>query len=557
MSVRSSTAVTAVYPIQLPQSFLSCYEVINPKSLVWPVRLYKVMPMARRQSHGERGEIKQAIWALRKKYSRLCRGYGFVVDVDKETVAVPRSWELPSGEQVDDYRVMLDQIMTTDSTNPTHRRVISGILREAIKAHFKNNHSDLLGNLWQDYDRFCQVPSELGDSAFCFCRRLGIVAKVLRGNRWILQMLISTATVDKRTIEDYYRRGEVDVLGVMIEAKQANRLTRRNRTVAVRVLKDTSTPYQFDVSALELDDPEVIIGHGSLSRHEQAALANGMAKCRPYNRPAIDVPLGQLRLILDAQITKTDHAETIIEPGERQQLAQHLRDFVDGCDACGQRILLAETPVDASLLPAISVTFPSLRVRKKTGGEHILPAPSTISEITLQERGRTRLEHVRKNGFLQHRPINPLLAWPNPLGWERAKRMMRDLNYIFESEGIDYRFEAFLYQDVEHLRAHVEKKGFDTLLAVLPEGWREMHRSDNTHEQIKRRIEVSSQCIQYDHTLPESWVRRPYSDFMQAQPKLAKRIGSGTNCVFGTCSSNTTGCHSRRTTRSTTTCTWD
>lgn len=116
------------------------------------------------------------------------------------------------------------------------------------------------------------MPSELGDSAFCFCRRLGVAAKVLRGNRWILQMLISTATVDKRTIKDYYRRGEVAMLGAMIEAKRANRLTRRNRTVAVRVLKDASTPYQFDVSALELDDPEVIIGHGSLSRYEQAAL---------------------------------------------------------------------------------------------------------------------------------------------------------------------------------------------------------------------------------------------------------------------------------------------
>ena len=143
--------------------------------------------------------------------------------------------------------------------------------------HFKNHHSDFLGDLWQDYDRFCQVPSELGDSAFCFSRRLGVAAKVLRGNRWILQILISTATVDKRTIEDYYRRGEVAVLGAMIEAKQVNRLTRRNRPVAVRVLKDASTPYQFDVSVLELDDPEVIIGHGSLSRYEQAALANGIA----------------------------------------------------------------------------------------------------------------------------------------------------------------------------------------------------------------------------------------------------------------------------------------
>ena len=117
------------------------------------------------------------------------------------------------------------------------------------------------------------------------------------------------------------------------------------------MLKEARTPYKFDVGALELDDPDLIIGHGSLSRHEQAALAGGSAKCRPYNQPAVDVPLVQLRLILDTQITKTDHAETIMEPRERQQLAQHLRDFMDGCDVYGQKVLLAETPVDASLFP--------------------------------------------------------------------------------------------------------------------------------------------------------------------------------------------------------------
>ncbi len=366
----------------------------------------------------------------------------------------------------------------------------------------------MLGDLWQDYNRFCQVPCELDDSEFHVCRRLGVAAKVLRGNRWVLQILISTATVDKLTLEDYYRRGEVANLAAMIEAKQANRLTRRNRPVAVRVLKDASTQSQVDVCALELDDTDVIIGHGSLSRHEQAVLAGGTAKCRPYGRPAVDISLGQLRLILDSQITKTDHAETIIEPCARQQLAQHLRDFIDDCEAYGQRILLTKSPVDASLFPAISVAFPSLRVRNKSGGEHILAAPSSMSEITLRQRVRERLEYVRRNGFLQDRPLNPLLAWPKLRGGERDRRMVSDLNYILKLEGIEYQCEAFLYQDVEELRARIEKHGFDALLAVLPEGWQEAYRSDNTHEQSKQRIEVPSQCIQYGHTLPESWMSR-------------------------------------------------
>ena len=352
MTVASPMSAFAVQPIQVPGSFLNCYEVTSPESLAWPVRLYKVVRAdGSGQSDNDRGEIKQAMWDLRRKYPSLCDGYGFVVDADKETVAVPTGWELPSGEQLGDYQVTLDQTLTTDPASSAHRGLISGILREAVKAHFKKHRSGVLGDLWQDYDRFCQVPSELDDFEFHFCRRLGVAAKVLRGNRWVLQMLISTVTVDKRTLEDYYRHGEVAMLAAMIKAKQANRLTRRNRAVAVRVLKDASTAFQADVSALELDDPGVIVGYGSLSRHEQAALAGGTAKCRPYGKQAVDVPLGQLRLILDTQITKTDHAETIIEPNERQQLAQHLRDFMDGCDAYGRKILLAEMPIDGSLFP--------------------------------------------------------------------------------------------------------------------------------------------------------------------------------------------------------------
>jgi hypothetical protein len=204
MTMASPSVMSAGAPTQLPDSFLVCYEITNPASLVWPVRLYKVVRSdGSGPSHGDRGEIKQAIWELRKQYAQLCREYGFVVDVDEETVAVPTSWELPSGEQVGDYHVTLGQTVTTNPEMQAHRGVISGIVHEAMKRHFKDNHSDVLGALWQDYDRFCQAPSARDDSAFHFCRKLGVAAKVLRGNRWVLQIRISTVTVDTRTFEDY------------------------------------------------------------------------------------------------------------------------------------------------------------------------------------------------------------------------------------------------------------------------------------------------------------------------------------------------------------------
>ena len=204
MSVASTPGASVVDHTQLPGSFLNCYEVMNPASLMWPVRLYKaVRAYGLRQSHDDRAEIKQAIWHLRKQHASLCRGLGFVVDVDEETVAIPTAWELPSGEQVGDYRVTLEQTVTTDPMRVAHRGIIAGILREAVKARLKNHRSNVLGDLWQDFNRFCQVPSVLDDTEFHFCRQLGVTAKVLRGNRWVLQMLISTTTVDKQTLEDY------------------------------------------------------------------------------------------------------------------------------------------------------------------------------------------------------------------------------------------------------------------------------------------------------------------------------------------------------------------
>ena len=81
-----------------------------------------------------------------------------------------------------------------------------------------------------------------------------------------------------------------------------------------------------------------------------------------------------------------------------------------------------------------------------------------------------------------------------------------------------------LYRDVEQLNAHITEKQFDALLAILPESGRESYRDDDMHERIKRRIEVPSQCIHHDNTLPESWVSRPHREFREAQPRLANRI---------------------------------
>lgn len=512
---------------KIPRVFLNCYEIVDPSSLRWSVGLYKVRRTdGVNLAHSHRGVVKQSVWDLKKKNPGLCPGYGFVVDVDAETAAVPGNWKLPSGVVEGGHRVTFGEKIETDPENPSHRKVIEGILREAVKKHFKDNQSNTLGALWQDYDRFCQAPAPegSGDEEFLFCRKFGVTTKVLRGGRWVMQVFVNTVTVDKRTFGAYYLNGDVSKLAAMIEAKRAKRTNRQNRPVATRVLRDQSAPSRIVVAALELSDPGSIETHGRLSRQDQSRLAGGNVSCQAFGQSPTQVPMSQVRLILDTQLTGGDHTETIIEPEERCRLARHVRDFLHGLHAYGRMIPLAESPTDASTLPTRFIPPPALRVKDRDRGESLIPACTRVDEVSLQNRGRRRTEHIRRNGFLHQRPINPLIAWPERFGLARAQRMRDDLNQILRSEGIEFSFKEFLYRDAEQLNSYIQQERFDTLLAVLPEGGQAPYRDGDMHESIKQRIRVPSQCIHHDHTLPPSLVDRTQQEFNDSQRKLAVRI---------------------------------
>jgi hypothetical protein len=560
----------------LPETFLSCYELLDPDALRWDVRLYKVRRInGDVQKHEGRGDIRQAIWNLRRKNPGLCKGYGFVVDVDAETVAVPSAWKLTSGSMIDEYIVTYDRSVQTDPNRREHRKVIAGVLKDAAKKAFKEHHSRVLGPLWQDFDRFCQVPEDSGTEEFLFCRKIGFTPKVLRGNRWVIQVVITTATVDGRTFRDYYAAGEADRLADMIEIKQANRLDHQNRPVAVRVLREQSTPSGTDVVALELESPEQIVGHGRLSRREQAALAGKSFQCRVFAKDPVRVrklhlcrkslcvngdrcpeavpartsvgspfhgtetislqslkaymqfprvPLDELRLIVDAQLTGADHSETIIEPNERQELLGQVRDILHAMEAHGRQIPLSDTPVDAAAFPTQIIPLPATRVRGPYGREKTLPHCERVNEGALRDRVKDRIDHVRRYGFLYHRPIHHLLACPTGFGADRAIRMKNDLNSILKSEGVEYAFEEFIYRDVEDLRQHITGNGFDALLAILPESRNSSYGDDDTHERIKRRIDVPSQCIHHDNTLPNALIGKTHQELRVSDPKISGRV---------------------------------
>ena len=107
-----------------------------------------------------------------------------------------------------------DRSLQTDPSNHSHHKIIAGILKDAAKKHFKHNRSDMLGMLWQDYDRFCQAPEGSPDEDFLFCRTFwcrteGPCATTCGSFR----LIVKTVTVDNRTFQDYYRDGRVDAAG--------------------------------------------------------------------------------------------------------------------------------------------------------------------------------------------------------------------------------------------------------------------------------------------------------------------------------------------------------
>jgi hypothetical protein len=514
----------AVDPLSsLPPNFLNAYEVENAGDLSWAVNLYRVDLIDCGLQHGEnRSASKNLIWEMRKKYKSLCRGYGFVVDLSPRLVAVPQSWQLPTPITTAEYSIRLERTFLAQATNSEHRLVVAGILREGIKAHFKNNSSEDLGNLWQNFNSFCQYPSSFGDE-FLNCRRFGFGAKVLRGGRWVLRLSVGTITLDGRTLKDYYDEGNVELLAGRLESKRGERFTRDNKPTAIRVLQQ-GTGEGSPFRCVDFEDLDLILRHARLSRSDQKALAASTVTCKNFGGPSNKIPLSELRLFLNSEITQQEHAETIIEPDERQVLTHQLRQFVHGADVSGHSLHLSNTPVDIGSLETHFVLPPPICVKGQDGKPEIVLPPNDATESGLRSRAQKRFTNIKRNGFLVQRPINPVLAWPTRAGELAGRRMKNDLEFLCETQGLPVRFSLVTYTDVEELARNVDRSGFDSVFAVLPETTRDRFTADDTHEKIKRRLQVPSQCLHYDHTLPRRWVDKPARAFRDADPSTAKRV---------------------------------
>lgn len=512
----------------LPADFLNCYEIQNVGSLVWPVNLYSVRRSDRTKArHEDRSVLKDLFFELRRKHSSRCKGYGFICDTDAESVVIPAEWKIPDLTDYNGYDVNFSHTFLVKGSDPYHQQIIVAIIREGLKKHFKENlRSRELGYLWQDFGSFCQMPTETTENGYSLCRRFNTSVRYLRGGKLVVACAVSTAMIDGRSLADYYKVGEVDLLAEMIESKRSNRITRRNKPPGIRVWHDMSTEYTTAADVLELDDPDVILAHGHLSATQQHGLRTQEISCKYFGRPSISVPLSDLRLILDANILGEGHSDTIIQPDDRERFMSAARNFLDGANIYGKSLTLSKLPFDVSRLPTYLVSPPSTRVKAAGKSEKVIKAPRLDSEPekNLTLRARERSNTIRRNGFLQRRTINPVLAFPTKFGEPAGLQMKKLLDEIWEEQGVGYRFGHFQFSNVDELRRAIEHHGYDCVIAVLPERSSHGNRPDDTHERIKKGIEVPSQCIHIDHTTPREWVGKSFREFQNQKPRWAARI---------------------------------
>jgi hypothetical protein len=348
----------------------------------------------------------------------------------------------------------------------------------------------------------------------------------LAKGRWALRFTTSTASIDAVSIAQYYADGRVNELADFIHAKLNQRTNRQGRPVNVRVLYGTHQNGVRCGRVLDLFAPEHILNDARLSVKEQTERANLLIQCQDFVEGAITVSRANCHLILDSQITQDDHDETILEPAERGEWAKRLRDLSNGCEIFGRKLLLADSPLTETDFDHIHILPPPVHVRD-SNGLTVLDAPKNATASEINERAKARDKHVRRFGFYEHRPITPLLAIPANFDKQDGETLRAVLNQLLKDRNISYQFPAAVfYRDVSEIRKEVERGGSDAILCVLPESRHESYRDHDTHEQIKQRIPVPSQCICHDNAFPKALRGMAFDRAVRRDQRLARRMKS-------------------------------
>ncbi|GGB76486.1 hypothetical protein [Deinococcus soli (ex Cha et al. 2016)] len=481
-STRDQTAVPTI---------LNAYAIRHP--LTWQVNVYRVERLIQ-----EPAATPQDMRGLLHEYARRVARQKFsgpFWTLDTQHVAAPVSCQLPTGDY-QGYRITSLPVRTIDAQDPEQSDLVRDILKSATRDALKSDSE--LGDLIQDGLRFVEQPSARNlNGELHYCRRYEVRPMTVRVQggevRWVLQMVVDTVSIDAHPISRYYREGQVEQLADFILAKRKNRRTRAGGPTAIRALylPDGGGYGQFG----RLSDPERILTHANLDPSDQQHLVEEPHPCTLYRQgkqEEMPLPGESIHLVLDTQITGENHDDTILDVPVRNRVYRQLHAAIDGTAVYGVTLNLER---DLVRIESAVVRPPALKLRGRE-----LAAPRAVTFKSLQERNRTRANHVRRHGYLySFADINPLLAVPRQYGRARGEQLAQQLQDILTEQNHNVRVAGPVpYESVDDIAAKLGEH--DALIAVLPEGSRQAQHANDTHEQIKRKLSVTSQCIQKDRT---------------------------------------------------------
>ena len=140
---------------------------------------------------------------------------------------------------------------------------------------------------------------------------------------------------------------------------------------------------------------------------------------------------------------------------------------------------------------------------------------------------------VGRNGFLRRTSIKPLLAWPRRIfdSHRRTVDVSQDvveamrgwLNSRFDERRIEACFDSYVYADIDDLRQHVESRGYDAAFVILPERAGKKYEPTDTHELVKQRLGVPSQCMHFDNTLEKEIALKSDDRFTEDEKRKQRR----------------------------------
>jgi hypothetical protein len=487
---------------------LNAFEITNINILEWPVAEYQLTHPRKVGTGADIKAAKDVMWKLIGLNRHQCPNPGFVVPVTPELVIVPGDWTLPDQNDFSGFSIARKRETNLLASEQGNHNAVIGILQAGIREFMRRSSQveDILGPLWQDFNGFCESPSSKTPiNGIQYCRRFEILPTVLRGNRWVLRIQLNTTTIDSRPFSDYYEKGEVATLWENIESKRINRLTRKGRQTGISVLRLPSTG---KASAWILSEPDIIETHSQQDPADQKAIASQALTCENLNQET-EIPLNELFLVMDTQITGSGHSETILGTELRSSWFSKIRQVLNGADVFGTSLLLANqlTRVETSQTSLISL--PALRIKTGKNQIGILPSPKLGDLEAIEKRGRDRQRMVQKNGYLITTQTNPVLAVYEGFPQKRADQLVKDLNQILRSQGVELTIGGpLMYKknNLEELNTAIANSEYNAAIVVLPEGSTSAHRADDTHERIKKTLGIESQCIQHDKTLHKSLV---------------------------------------------------